>query len=53
MLTVMLTLTGCNTNRSTENIKIAFDSITALAYEDAITQFDAAEEAMENTGGVF
>ena len=44
----MLTLTGCNTNRSTDNIKLAFDAITALEYEEAITHFDVAEEAMEN-----
>ena len=48
MLSVMLTLTGCNTNRSTDNIKLAFDAITALEYEEAITHFDVAEEAMEN-----
>ena len=44
----MLTLTGCNTNRSTDNIKMAFDAITALEYEEAITCFDVAEEAKEN-----
>ena len=45
---LMLTLTGCNTNKSTENIKQAFDAISALEYEEAITYFDAAEEAVEN-----
>lgn len=48
MLAAMLTVAGCNTNRSTENIKMAFDAITVLEYEEAISYFDAAQEAMEN-----
>lgn len=44
----MLALTGCNTNKSTENIKAAFDSITLLEYEKSLTSFDAAQEANEN-----
>ena len=48
MLAAMLILVGCNTNRSTENIKLAFDAINVLEYEEAISYFDAAQEAMEN-----
>lgn len=48
VLVIILSLTGCNTNKSTENIKQGFDAITALEYEDALTCFTAATEAKEN-----
>lgn len=48
MLVIILLLTGCNTNKSTENIKKGFDAITALKYEDALTCFATAAEAKEN-----
>ena len=48
LLISMLALVGCNTNKSTENIKTAFDSINLLEYEKSLTSFDAAQEAKEN-----
>lgn len=48
MLIGMLALSGCSTNKSTENIKQGFDAITALEYENALTCFTAAAEAKEN-----
>ena len=48
MLSVMLTLAGCNTNKGTENTKQGFDAITALEYEEALSCFAAATEAKEN-----
>ena len=48
VLIFMLALSGCNTNKSTENIKQGFDAITALEYENALTCFAAASEAKEN-----
>ena len=48
VLTLMLSLSGCNTNKGTENIKQGFDAITALEYEEALTFFAAAAEAKEN-----
>ena len=48
MLILVLSLSGCNTNKGTENIKQGFDAITALKYEEALTCFGAAAEAGEN-----
>lgn len=48
MLIVMLSLAGCNTNKSAENIKQGFDAIKALKYEEALTYFATAAEAKEN-----
>ena len=48
LLSATMALAGCNTNRSTENIKKAFDSINILEYEEAITSFEVASEAGEN-----
>lgn len=48
MLIVMLSLAGCNTNKSVENIKQGFDAIKALKYEEALTYFATAAEAKEN-----
>ena len=48
MLVIILSLTGCNTNKNTENIKQGFDAITALEYEEALTYFVTATEAKEN-----
>ena len=48
MLILMLALSGCNMNKSTENIKKGFDAITALEYENALNCFAAATEAKEN-----
>ena len=48
MLAVMLFLNGCNINRETENIKLGFEAITALKYEEALTAFSAAAEGKEN-----
>ena len=48
MLIVMLSLAGCNTNKSAENIKHGFDAIKALKYEEALTYFATAAEAKEN-----
>lgn len=48
MLIVMTVLSGCNTNKSRENIKQGFDAVTTLEYEKASACFDAAEEAKEN-----
>ena len=44
----MTILGGCNTNKSTENIKQGFDAITALKYEEALNYFGVATEAKEN-----
>ena len=48
MLIAMLSLAGCNTNKSAENIKQGFDAIKALKYEEALTYFATAAEAKEN-----
>lgn len=48
MLIVMLSLAGCNTNKSAENIKQGFEAIKALKYEEALTYFATAAEAKEN-----
>ena len=48
VLSMMTFLAGCNTNRSTENIKQGFDAITALKYEEALSLFGVATEAKEN-----
>lgn len=45
---LILSLTGCNTNKSTENIKSGFDAITSLKYEEALTCFGNAAGAGEN-----
>lgn len=45
---LMLSIAGCNTNKSTENIKSGFDAITSLKYEEAMTCFENAKEAGEN-----
>lgn len=44
----IMMLSGCNTNKSTENIKQGFDAITALKYEEALNSFGMAAEAKEN-----
>ena len=49
VLAISLSIMGCNTNKSTENIKKGFDSITALEYETALNHFAAAAEAKENS----
>ena len=48
MLSLMTILGGCNTNKSTENIKQGFEAITALKYEEALNCFGTATEAKEN-----
>ena len=48
MLAGMLVFAGCNTNKSTENIKLGFEAITALKYEEALSCFIRALEANEN-----
>lgn len=48
MMVFMLIVTGCNTNKSTENIQQGFDAVTALKYEEALNYFAAAAEAKEN-----
>lgn len=45
---MMFALSGCNTNKSTENIKQGFEAITALEYEEALTFFASAAEAGED-----
>ncbi len=47
-LAFVLMLAGCNTNKSTENIKQGYDAITALEYETALNCFTKATEAKEN-----
>ena len=44
----MLGVNGCNVNKSNENIKLGFESIKVLKYEDALTSFEAATEMGEN-----
>lgn len=48
MFGLMAFLNGCNTNKSTENIKLGFEAITALKYEEALNCFYVATEAKEN-----
>ena len=48
MLITMLTLAGCNINKSTDNIKHGFQFITTLEYEEALNCFAAATEAKED-----
>ena len=48
MLLSILAVSGCSTNKSTENIKQGFDAIVALEYENALTCFAAAAEVKEN-----
>lgn len=48
MFGLMAFLNGCNTNKSTENIKQGFEAITALKYEEALNCFYVATEAKEN-----
>ena len=48
LLSMMTFLSGCNINKSTENIKQGFDAITVLKYEEALTYFASAAEAGEN-----
>lgn len=48
MFGLMAFLNGCNTNKSTENIKLGFEAITALKYEEALNCFSVATEAKEN-----
>ena len=48
ILSLITILGGCNTNKSTENIKQGFDAITELKYEEALNCFGAATEAKEN-----
>lgn len=48
VFTILLAITGCNTNKSTENIEQGFDAITALEYEEALNYFTIAVEAKEN-----
>ena len=45
---LLLSVTGCNTNKSTENIKSGFDAITSLKYEEALACFEQAKEAGED-----
>ncbi|MBR4983537.1 MAG: tetratricopeptide repeat protein [Lachnospiraceae bacterium] len=45
---LMLSVTGCNSNKSVENIKQGFDAITSLKYEEALRCFETADEAGEN-----
>ena len=45
---MVFALTGCNPNKSTENIKQGFDAITALEYEEALAFFASAAEAKED-----
>ena len=42
VMLAMLTIAGCNTNKSAENIKQGFDAVTRLEYEEALTCFAAA-----------
>lgn len=48
ILLSMMVLAGCNTNKSTENVKQGFDAITTLKYEEALNCFAVATEAKEN-----
>jgi len=48
VMLAMLTIAGCNTNKSAENIKQGFDAVTRLEYEEALTCFAVAAEAKEN-----
>ena len=48
MFGLMAFLNGCNTNKSTENIKLGFEAITVLKYEEALNCFSVATEAKEN-----
>lgn len=47
-MVLMFVLTGCNTNKSTENIKQGYDAVGALEYEEALNYFAAATETKEN-----
>lgn len=48
MLITMLTLAGCNINKSTDNIKQGFQFISTLEYEEALNCFAVATEAKED-----
>ena len=50
IITLMLaiSITGCNANKETENIKQGFEAITALEYEKALECFAQAAELGEN-----
>ena len=48
VLTVMLTLSGCNINKGAENIKLGFQAIEALEYEGALECFATATEVKED-----
>ena len=48
MLVLLLSLTGCNTNKSMDNTKQGFDAITALKYEQALKFFGEATKVGEN-----
>lgn len=49
---LMLAVSGCNTNKSTENIQQGFEAIRALKYEEALTCFEAATQGMENAKAI-
>jgi len=48
MMVMMLSLTGCNMDKGTENITQGFEAITGLEYENALAAFAAAAEAKED-----
>ncbi len=48
MMTGMVILCGCNSNKNMENITAGFEAISALQYEEALTYFDAGMEKNEN-----
>ena len=47
LISLMMVLGGCNFQKKTENISLAFQSITDLQYEEALNLFAKAEEAGE------
>lgn len=48
MLMLMLLFTGCNMNKSKENLNVGFEAITSLKYEEALAAFTKAAEVQEN-----
>ena len=48
LMSLLVLLGGCNFQNKTENTALAFQSITDLKYEEALTLFQAAAEAGEN-----
>ena len=48
IMVLLLSLTGCNTKKSTDNIQLGFDAITALKYEQALNFFGEAANVGEN-----